>query len=122
MAGKIVPKHSAILTGYGNRSIHGTHMSMTKFAARSDAGYNAVYKQLWVWLEDLGSNEGDAAATAPGQGRQQPTPRRAGLLEQGGPRSGGTQYFGSVNSNGGMVFQGNQSASGDINFNSGGPR
>ncbi|KAI9736938.1 MAG: hypothetical protein M1835_003291 [Candelina submexicana] len=51
--GEIVPKHSAILSAYGNCGIHANHMDMTKFSSANDAGYRAVSGQLWLWVNEI---------------------------------------------------------------------
>ena len=53
MEEKIVPSHSAILSAYQNKSIHGNHMDMTKFTGRNDAGYDSVKGQIWIWVDEL---------------------------------------------------------------------
>ena len=51
--GPIVPRHSAILTRYGNEGIHANHVSMTKFKHKNDQGYQAVAGQLRIWAREI---------------------------------------------------------------------
>jgi protein SERAC1 len=118
---QIVPKHSAILSAYPNRSIHANHMQMTKFSGTKDAGYVSVSDQLWLWVDTL-QKEANAQAEA-GSGLQMPAEevrerrnRRFGTMQDVVSES---QYSGSVNAGGGPVFQGNLSAGRDFNVNMG---
>ena len=51
--GHIVPKHSAIITQYGNQSIRANHVDMTKFKDRGDQGYQAIAGQLKIWAMEI---------------------------------------------------------------------
>lgn len=85
---QIVEDHSAILSGYSNRSIHADHMGMTKFGGNRDPGYVAVSEQLWLWvhtLEDLEA-KAQAASVRTQQQQQQRT------IDSGG----GPIFLGSV--------------------------
>ncbi|KAJ9656083.1 hypothetical protein H2201_008655 [Coniosporium apollinis] len=119
--GKIVPDHSAILSAYPNRSIHANHMQMTKFSSAKDAGYVAVSDQLWLWVDAL-QKEAEAQAKAASASQVSPEEirerrnRRFGTMQD---VVSGSQHFGSVNSGGGPVFQGNQSAGRDFNVGTG---
>ncbi|KAF4637162.1 hypothetical protein G7Y89_g907 [Cudoniella acicularis] len=53
LGGMIVEEASAVLKGDGKCPIHGTHMSMVRFAGREDDGYCKIKGQLLAWLELL---------------------------------------------------------------------
>jgi protein SERAC1 len=94
-------------------------MQMTKFSGVKDAGYVSVSDQLWLWVDTL-QKEADAQAKV-GSGLQMSAEEvREKRYSRFGPMQdvvSGTHYFGSVNTGGGPVFQGNQSAGRDFNVN-----
>jgi hypothetical protein len=49
----IVPKESAIIYGYGHASLPADHSAMTKFARKSDPGYERVKNKLLSWTREL---------------------------------------------------------------------
>ncbi|KAJ5391974.1 hypothetical protein N7509_007464 [Penicillium cosmopolitanum] len=92
--GKIVPNYSAILNNYGNRSIHGNHMQMTRFSGKTDQGYVAVSDQLWAWVETIESRSLPEPATPVTNHRKHKT----------------------IESSGGPIFLGNAAAGRDFNI------
>ncbi|CAI7655933.1 unnamed protein product [Penicillium pancosmium] len=91
---QIVPNYSAILNNYGNRSIHGNHMQMTRFSGKTDQGYVAVSDQLWAWVEAIESRSLPEPAT--------PVPNRINQR--------------TIESGGGPIFLGNAGAGRDFNI------
>jgi protein SERAC1 len=95
---QIVPKHSAILSAYPNRSIHANHMQMARFSGTKDAGYVSVSDQLWLWVDTL-QKEADAQAKAdsglqiPAEEVRERRNRRFGTMQD---VISGSQYCGSV--------------------------
>ena len=118
IVGHVVPKHSAILSRYGNQGIHASHTDMTRFADRMDQGYRNISNQLRIWALEIESLP--EASSAPQAQPLDVEEIRAG----GGKKSGlGTSlgrsshvYAGSVNSSGGQLIQGDLTSSGDINL------
>ncbi|KFY80332.1 hypothetical protein V499_00806 [Pseudogymnoascus sp. VKM F-103] len=49
----IVPKESAIINGYGHASLPADHSTMTKFASKSDPGYERVKNKLLAWTRQF---------------------------------------------------------------------
>ena len=85
-------------------------MDMTKFGSAKDAGYVAVSDQLWLWANTLKKTEAQCREET----------RERSNKEFGTKQDiGSAVYSGSVNSGGGPVFQGNQSAGRDFNVNQG---
>jgi hypothetical protein len=77
-------------------------MDMVRYASKSDPGYIAVSDQLWIWVDEI--TQSSASSLPP-------------LDEIRQARQGdGSQFIvrGSINSGGGSVLVGNQTASGDI--------
>lgn len=91
---QIVPNYSAILNNYGNRSIHGNHMQMTRFSGKTDQGYVAVSDQLWAWVETIESRSLPEPATPVTNHRKHKT----------------------IESSGGPIFLGNAAAGRDFNI------
>jgi hypothetical protein len=94
---------------------------MTRFSSAKDAGYVSVSDQLWLWVDTL-QQEADAQAKAGSElqvSAEEIREKRNGRFGTMQDVVGGTQYCGSVNSGGGPVFQGNQSAGRDFNVNIG---
>jgi len=85
-------------------------MDMTKFSSAKDAGYVAVSDQLWLWADTLKKTETQFMEEIR-EGRN----KKFGTMQD----VGSSVYSGSVNSGGGLVFQGNQSAGRDFNVNQG---
>ncbi|KAF2745974.1 hypothetical protein M011DRAFT_405378, partial [Sporormia fimetaria CBS 119925] len=136
----IVPRQSAILTGYPNASIHQNHSNMTKFSGDRDAGYVRVRDQLWIWVdaainktrpqEDAQLTQTLAQAhSEPGSVDRvrnksnitEPT-RTADSPDENENRSEETQHnrqnkFGDVLSGGGAIFLGNVTARRDFAYN-----
>ncbi|KAL2800599.1 hypothetical protein BJX66DRAFT_332162 [Aspergillus keveii] len=52
--GLVVPLQSAIIRGYPSIGIHATHMGMTKFETKNDAGFVAVVGELRRWTRQIG--------------------------------------------------------------------
>ncbi|KAI9838418.1 MAG: hypothetical protein M1837_002501 [Sclerophora amabilis] len=89
--GQIVPMYSAVLSRYGNKSIHADHVGMTKFESAQSQGFQDVSGRLWLWVDMVK------------RASQQPP---AGVdREELGQRR--TQHFGNVHA-GGSVYQGNE--------------
>ena len=84
-------------------------MDIAKFSSAKDAGYIAVSDQLWLWADTL-KKKTEAQCIEEIQERRN---------EKFGTKQnvGSSVYSGSVNSGGGPVFQGNQFAGRDFNFN-----
>ncbi|KAJ5127296.1 hypothetical protein N7448_008075 [Penicillium atrosanguineum] len=97
---KVVPDCSAILSDYGNRSIYAKHMVMTKSSNAKDPGFVSVSDQLWTWTN---VPEIQAASVPVQNGRQYP--------------DGGPEHPYLIDSGGGPIFQGNQTAGRNININ-----
>lgn len=93
---QIVPDHSAVLSAYPNRSIHGNHMQMTRFTGPRDPGFVAVSDKLWQWVDELETQSQTTPVPEP-----EPTFRSHRMIDSGG----------------GAVFQGSQFAGGNININ-----
>lgn len=115
---QIVPKQSAILTGYPNNGIHATHIEMTKFKTSKDAGYVRVHDQLWLWYnmveesQDVWKEQKVAAKR-----QQQRLLQPANVTER---ELGGTSYSGPVFNgpiSGRNVIPGTQVTGGTANFN-----
>ncbi|KAI9715747.1 MAG: hypothetical protein M1812_005745 [Candelaria pacifica] len=109
--GEIVPKHSAILSAYGNRGIHADHMEMTKFSNAKDAGYQAVSDQLWLWVNDIESELEQSKAKAAEDRKISPENVRQGREKMMQEASSA----GIVSSGSGASFSGNQVAGRDLN-------
>lgn len=101
--GLIVPKQSAILPAYPNNNIHANHVEMTKFVSDRDAGYVRVRDQLWLWYDGVRKNQDEWRA------RQTEGSSRGG----GGSRPA-QGSLPSLNSGGGPIFFGNQTAGRDV--------
>ncbi|KAI9666477.1 MAG: hypothetical protein M1821_004413 [Bathelium mastoideum] len=91
---KIVPRHSAILPAYQNASLHGDHMSMTKFSDKNDSGYVRVCGVLWLWVSEMENK----------RHRNTEDDSQDGLRAEYGP----------IYSGGGSVFVGSNNAGRDI--------
>jgi hypothetical protein len=90
---QIVPKHSAILSGYDNQSIHSDHKGMTRFYGPDDNGYILVSGWLQMWAEAIQDAQSSSSEEV----------RDARVR-----RFGTSQIYSTVNSTGsGSVFQGN---------------
>lgn len=95
---------------------------MTKYIGPKDPGYVRVSNQLWLWVDTLQQQIVDSAAAnwqpessgSEAAGRRN---QRLAIMQD----MGSVSYSGYINSGGGSVFQGNQTAGRDFNF-SGGPR
>lgn len=48
---KVVPRNSATLEQYPQKTIHSDHIGMTKFKER-DSGYSRIYQELKRWIEE----------------------------------------------------------------------
>jgi hypothetical protein len=84
-------------------------MDMVRYASKSDPGYIAVSDQLWIWVDEI--TQSSASSLPPLD-----EIRQARQAMFGGDQGDGSQFIvrGSINSGGGSVFVGNQTASGDI--------
>ncbi|KAL8957184.1 MAG: hypothetical protein Q9193_005479 [Seirophora villosa] len=113
--GLIVPKHSAILSRYGNQGVHANHVGMTRFADRMDQGYQNVCDQLRTWALEI---ESDARPGHVQQSGSEELDFRRGIKFGDVRRIEGPShvYSGPVSSNGGQVIQGNLTSSGNINL------
>jgi protein SERAC1 len=117
IVGDVVPKHSAILTRYGNQGIHANHVDMTKFADRKDQGYQNVSGQLRIW----NAEKIELKVAGPAQARQ---PNLEEIRTNRGKKFGDGRsfershvYTGPVHSDGGQLIQGNLTSSVDIKLN-----
>ncbi|KAI4113334.1 MAG: hypothetical protein LQ345_005661 [Seirophora villosa] len=113
--GLIVPRHSAILSRYGNQGVHANQVGMTRFADRMDQGYQNVCNQLRIWALEI---ESDAR---PGHVEQLSSEeldfRRRNRFEDVRRIEGPSHvYSGPVSSYGGQVVQGNLASPGNINL------
>lgn len=86
---------------------------MTKFSSARDAGYISVSNQLWLWVETI-QKEADAQVNAASHAQASAQEIRERRIKMFDPS--GSQYFGSVNSGGGPVFQGDHSFVGHLTF------
>ena len=50
---QVVPKDSAILSGYIPIGIHSNHMDMTKFEREDEPGFIAIAGELRRWIKEL---------------------------------------------------------------------
>jgi len=55
----VVPRNSATLEQYPQKTIHSDHISMTKFKKR-DSGYSRISQELKRWIEEMKSPPGTA--------------------------------------------------------------
>ncbi|KAI4087438.1 MAG: hypothetical protein LQ344_006774 [Seirophora lacunosa] len=113
--GLIAPRHSAILSRYGNQGVHANHVGMTRFADRMDQGYQNVCNQLRIWALEI---ESDARPVHVQQlGSEQLDFRRGNRFGDVRRIEGPSHvYSGPVSSYGGQVIQGNLTSSGNINL------
>jgi hypothetical protein len=81
---------------------------MTKFTSAQDAGYIAVRDQLWLWIDTIQA-EAEADVVDIRARRMQKFATIRDTQQQ-------QQHFGPISNNGGVVFQGNQTSGGDLNF------
>jgi hypothetical protein len=56
---KVVPRNSATLEQYPQKTIHSDHVGMTKFKER-DSGYSRISRELKRWIEEMKSPPGRA--------------------------------------------------------------
>ncbi|EXJ68612.1 uncharacterized protein A1O5_08406 [Cladophialophora psammophila CBS 110553] len=105
--GLIVTKRSATLSSYRKYSLHGNHVSMVKFSGRSDAGYQAIMREIKMWVKEIeGKKTGSQAV---GSGRD---------IEPHGMQHGKTfrNYYAGNVTHSGQVFQGDITSSSTINI------
>jgi hypothetical protein len=112
---QIVPKHSAILSAYPNKSIHANHMQMTKFGSSQDPGYVSVSSQLWLWVDAIEKVQAEASAQAGPQVTaeevRETRNRRFGTIQDIVQQQ---NSYGEVRNRDGIVVQGNQRAERDM--------
>lgn len=111
---QIVEGSSAIVPGYQAESIHATHTGMTKFTGRTDPGYDKVSGQLSIWCSELPAPTAAEEASSQTSSNDQVRNRRVEKFAQFQPERSSQQWTGTVNSNGGVIMQGNPSAGGDM--------
>ena len=100
------------MPGYQAESIHATHTGMTKFTGKTDPGYDKVSGQLSIWCSELRAAAPAPEAQAQASSNEQVRDRRVERFAQFQPERRTQQWSGTVNSNGGMVMQGNPSVGG----------
>jgi protein SERAC1 len=111
---QIVSDESAILSAYPNGSIHANHTEMVRFSSVKDDGYIAVSGQLWLWTDAL-QQAAEAKAKAQAALTSSQASSEDNTFEM--MRDANSQMIGSVTSNGGPIFLGNNNAGRNINVN-----
>ena len=98
---QIVPKHSAIISAYGNCAIHSNHTDIARYSNKDDAGYEAISGQLWLWANEIEEEKKARKAISR-------NPDSELLRVKRETRFGHNTYSGKVDSGGGSDLQGNQ--------------
>ena len=87
---------------------------MTKFTGQTDPGYDKVGGQLGIWCSELPAPASTSEAASQASSNEQVRNRRVDRFAQFQPERSPQQWSSTVNSNGGVILQGNPTAGGSM--------